>query len=80
LSKANSCRTKSFPGNFQKKYQKVVSSLCGVQENYLTNEGIGAIVQAVSGNPGRYSTVDPDEVMYGDHRPRISERAGFCAV
>jgi hypothetical protein len=31
-----------------------------------------------SNNPGRYSTMNPDEVMYGDHRPRVSKRVrGF---
>jgi hypothetical protein len=30
-------------------------------------------------HPGRHSTMNPDEVMYGDHRPRVSRENGvFC--
>ena len=43
----------------------------------MTNEGIGAIIQIIPHNLGRYSTMNPNEVMYGDHRPRVSnKRAG----
>ena len=47
----------------------MVSSIYGGEENYLTNEGIDAIVPALLNNPGRYSTMNPNEEMYGDHSP-----------
>jgi len=47
------------PENFGK--NEKAASNCGGTENYLTNEGIDAIVSMVPHNPGRHSTMNPDE-------------------
>jgi len=51
-------------------FRKILKSglfLLWQEENYLTNEEIGASIPALQKNPGRYSTMNPLEVMYGEH-------------
>ena len=66
---------KSIPRKIPEKYEKVASSFC-VKAISVDNQGIGAIIPLDLNNPGRYSTMNPKEVMYGDHKPRVSEESG----
>ena len=72
---------KSIPRKIPEKSEKVASSFWRGMENYLTNRGTGAIVLVQLSDPCRDSTMNPNEVMYGDHKPRVLERVrGFLIM